>query len=273
MLTSEQMCRRIRQRVSQTGLRIQIVRADMRDFGLTEPVDLAITMLDSVSHLLTLDDLVMYLSCIGDNLREGGCCIVEMSHPRDFIGSRPSTATQWTAARGEERVTVHWGGGLEGDPDPIDPITQVSAARVIMEYVRDSEPPVQIDDVVLQRGWTATEVEAAVRLTNCMVIAKRYGSFEGDPLEGDDAWRMIIVLRRNTRAAPEQMLAKADAAVADQHTRQARITQRWGTALDACYMVTKRAAELGALAAQPRPQATTPRTPPVSASPAPARVR
>ena len=53
----------------------------------------------------------------------------------------------------------------------------------------------------------------------------------------------------------EQMLAKTDAAVADQRARQARITRRWGTALDACYMVTKGAAELGALAAQPRPQA------------------
>ena len=54
----------------------------------------------------------------------------------------------------------------------------------------------------------------------------------------------------------EQILAKTDAAVADQRARQARITQRWGTALDAYYMVTKEAAGLGALAAQPRPQAT-----------------
>ena len=54
----------------------------------------------------------------------------------------------------------------------------------------------------------------------------------------------------------EQMLAKTDAAVADQHPRQARITQRWGTVLDSFYMVTKGAAELGALAARPRPQAT-----------------
>lgn len=53
-----------------------------------------------------------------------------------------------------------------------------------------------------------------------------------------------------------QILAKTDAAVADLRAKQARITQRWGTALDACYMVTKGAAELGALAAHPRPQAT-----------------
>lgn len=46
----------------------------------------------------------------------------------------------------------------------------------------------------------------------------------------------------------EQMLAKTDAAVADQRARQARITQRWGTALDACYVVMKVAAELGASA-------------------------
>lgn len=53
----------------------------------------------------------------------------------------------------------------------------------------------------------------------------------------------------------EQMLAKTGVAVADQRARKARITQRWGAALDACYIVTKGAAELGALAVQPRPQA------------------
>jgi hypothetical protein len=59
-----------------------------------------------------------------------------------------------------------------------------------------------------------------------------------------------------TATIAEQILAKTDAAVADLRARQVRITQRWGTALDAYYMVTKGAAELGALAAQPRPQAT-----------------
>ena len=58
-----------------------------------------------------------------------------------------------------------------------------------------------------------------------------------------------------TAVAAEQMLAKTDAVVADQRVRPALLTQRWGAALDACYMVTKGAAELGAVAAQPRPQA------------------
>jgi hypothetical protein len=54
----------------------------------------------------------------------------------------------------------------------------------------------------------------------------------------------------------EQMLAKTDAVVADLRVRQALLTQRWGAALDAYYMVTKGAAELGAVAAQPRAHAT-----------------
>jgi hypothetical protein len=54
----------------------------------------------------------------------------------------------------------------------------------------------------------------------------------------------------------EQMLAKTDAVVADQRARQALLTRRWGAALDAYYMVTKGAAELGAVAAQPRAHAT-----------------
>lgn len=58
-----------------------------------------------------------------------------------------------------------------------------------------------------------------------------------------------------TAKLAEQILEKTDAAVADLRARQARITRRWGTALDTYYMVTQGAVELGALAAQPRPQA------------------
>jgi len=58
-----------------------------------------------------------------------------------------------------------------------------------------------------------------------------------------------------TIAVAESMLAKTDAAAASRHARQAQIAQRWGTALDAYYVVTQGAAELGALVAQPRPQA------------------
>jgi hypothetical protein len=50
------------------------------------------------------------------------------------------------------------------------------------------------------------------------------------------------------------MLAKTDAAVASRNARQAQIAQRWGTALDT-YTVTRGAAELGTLIAQPRPRA------------------
>src|SRR5947207_2440404 len=45
----------------------------------------------------------------------------------------------------------------------------------------------------------------------------------------------------------ESMLAKTDAAAASRHARQAQIARRWGTALDTYYMVTRGAAELGAL--------------------------
>jgi len=63
----------------------------------------------------------------------------------------------------------------------------------------------------------------------------------------------------------EQILAKTNAVVADQRARQTRITQRWGAALDAYYMVTKGAAELGAVAAQPRSRRWSPSIAPTAA--------
>ena len=57
--------------------------------------DLAITMLNSVCHLFTLDDLVDYLGAVAAHLAPGGVYIVELAHPADFFATEP---------RGRQRV-------------------------------------------------------------------------------------------------------------------------------------------------------------------------
>jgi hypothetical protein len=54
-----------------------------------------------------------------------------------------------------------------------------------------------IEGVVPYRFWTATELDAAVRLSGALEMVAQYGDFDGDvPLSAPEAWRMITVFRR-----------------------------------------------------------------------------
>ncbi|MHB8449422.1 MAG: class I SAM-dependent methyltransferase [Mycobacteriales bacterium] len=187
---SPAMCARARERATELGRALSVIEADMRGFQLPATVNLAIIMVNSTTHLLTLDDFVAHLGAVRAALRPGGCYILEMGHPADFLTRRATVSTNWSATRDEEQVRTQWG----TPADPFDPISQVTQARVVLDYQRTGQPPVRIEDTVAQRCWTATEVEAAVRLAGGLQIAASYGSFASTRLDADDAWRMISVL-------------------------------------------------------------------------------
>jgi SAM-dependent methyltransferase len=59
---SAAMCGFAAARAEGAGLDLGVVEADMRDFKLPDRFDLAITMLNSLCHLFTLDDLLAHLA-------------------------------------------------------------------------------------------------------------------------------------------------------------------------------------------------------------------
>jgi SAM-dependent methyltransferase len=172
------------------GLPLTVMRGDMTGFRLGRRFDLVITMLDSTAHLMTLDAFVAYLRCVGGHLADGGIAIIEMSHPADRLGGMPRVTSAWTVERDGVRARVRW-----GEPsDELDPITQVAREHVMIavdggEVVRG---------VVPYRFWTATELDAALRLAGGLSVVARYGDFdERVRLDSPDAWRMITLLRRS----------------------------------------------------------------------------
>jgi hypothetical protein len=90
-------------------------------------------------------------------------------------------------------VSVRWGGGR----DEIDPITQVTREHVSVTYRKRGGAVRTVTDVVPNRFWSATEMAAALRLAGGLVLAASYGDFDADsPVDAPEAWRMILVLRR-----------------------------------------------------------------------------
>ena len=186
------MCSWARSQAETAGVSLEVIQADMRTFAAPRRFDAAITMLNSVCHLLTLSDLVAHLRAVAAALAGDGLYIVELAHPADYLTPSPRTSSEWVTETAGRRVSVRWGGSA----DRIDPVTQVTEEHVTVR-VRDPDGSVRTaTDVVPNRFWTATEIEAGVRLAGGLDEVARYGSFEDDPLEDPAAWRMIYVLRR-----------------------------------------------------------------------------
>jgi len=206
---------------------LDVVEADMRDFRLTDAAgaparfDLAITMLNSVCHLFTLDDLVDHLTAVAAHLKPGGLYIVELAHPADFLAAEPRTSSDWTIDAGGVHAQVRWG----GREDRIDPLTQVTDEHMMIKVTAADGTVRTVSDVVPNRFWTLTEFTAAVRLANAtaanasaataataasaasaasagavaarpLELVASYGDFDVETtLDAPNAWRMILVLR------------------------------------------------------------------------------
>jgi SAM-dependent methyltransferase len=190
---SAAMCARARALAAEAGVSLTVVQADMRDFGVPGRFDLAVTMLNSLCHLLTLDDLIQHLACVSRHLIPGALYIAELAHPADLFTTERRTSSEWSSETGDGTVSVRWGGGK----DDIDPITQVTREHVSVTYRKRGGVVRTVTDVVPNRFWTATELNAAVRLAGGLVVAASYGDFHADaPVDAPTAWRMILVLRR-----------------------------------------------------------------------------
>ena len=188
---SPAMCARARDLAEAEGIRLAVVQADMRDFSLPGRFDLAITMLNSLCHLLTLDDLLRHLASVGRHLDRDALYIMELAHPADFFAER-RTSSEWSTEVEGGLVTVRW-----GVQDRIDPVTQITREHVSVTYHKRGGPVRTVTDVVPNRFWTATELTAAISLAGGFAVVASYGDFDADlPVGAPDAWRMILVLRR-----------------------------------------------------------------------------
>lgn len=195
---SAAMCEYAREQAEAQGLAVDVRRADMVDFTLDRPQDLAISMLDSTSHLTDLDQMVAHLSAVRAVLRPGGLYLAEMAHPGDFMTTRPRTITRWVQRRGDTEVRIAWG----ADGDRFDPTTQIGQATVLLRVTGPGGIRTLVDQVEYRR-WTRLEVEAAARLAGLEVV-RWFGALDAiAPFDNEPgAWRMIPAMRRPLTAPP-----------------------------------------------------------------------
>jgi SAM-dependent methyltransferase len=224
---SPAMCSYAAGQAKAAGIDLRVVEADMRDFTINGPdgapvlFDAAVTMLNSVCHLFTLDDLVRHLTAVRAHVVPGGLYIVELAHPADFFAPVPRTSSEWTIDAPAVHAEVRWG----ARSDRIDPLTQVTNEHMTITATASDGTIRTVSDVVPNRFWTLTEFTAAVALANTrqtptgsfapgdtpagglapksddtvgrFELVATYGDFdETTALDAATAWRMILILRR-----------------------------------------------------------------------------
>lgn len=89
------------------GLTAELVAADMRDFHLAAPVDLAICPLDGIGYLTESGGLARHLGAVARNLAPGGVYAIGLTFgpiERSAIGQKYS----WSFTRARTRVDASW---------------------------------------------------------------------------------------------------------------------------------------------------------------------
>jgi 2-polyprenyl-3-methyl-5-hydroxy-6-metoxy-1,4-benzoquinol methylase len=76
---SAEMLAQARQKAGQTGVQVNWLERDMRDWQVNGPADLVTSMYDALNYMLTAGDLGAVFACVGRALKPGGLFIFDMN--------------------------------------------------------------------------------------------------------------------------------------------------------------------------------------------------
>lgn len=78
------MCRAARNKARERQLPLRVIRADMRDFRLPEPVDLVLSEYDAINHLPRHSDLPRVAATVARALNPGGWFVFDVNNLAGF---------------------------------------------------------------------------------------------------------------------------------------------------------------------------------------------
>lgn len=188
-----EMLRFAADQASAEGAPVEWLAADMREFRLKSPVDMAICMFDGIDCLLENDDIVRHLKAVAANLVPGGLYLVECTHPRDnSLGGYG--AFRYTGERDGTAVDLRWA----TSPPVLDPVRGVARVEVELRVRQNGREEVLKDVAAERLVMHPQELQLLADRSGAWGGITWYGDFRLDqPLDNTPASRrMIAVLRR-----------------------------------------------------------------------------
>jgi SAM-dependent methyltransferase len=183
---SPQMLAQARKRVAQSGLQgITFVEADMRDFTLDQPADLATCMFDSLNYLLAEADLAAAFRCAAAALRDGGLYVFDINTifgleegwgSRDLI--RCDTDDWFIVSR------TRW------DHETL------TNTLVFHGFIRRGEVWERFTETHVERGYPVAEIRALLEQVGLTVLAIYDAHAEDATDPGPKTSRVLVVARR-----------------------------------------------------------------------------
>ncbi len=184
------------------GVFIETVAADMADFDLDRPVALAANLMESLSHMVTNEQVVSHLRAVSRNLVSGGVLVIEMAHPETIW--RDNLPNEWVS-RTTDTPYFRDGPYTEVDvlfgaaDDPYDWITQQWLVTARLTVREAGQPERVIEHRHPHRWYQAQELRALIDLSGAFSQTWWYGNMvvPPPPLDNSPASdRMIVVLRK-----------------------------------------------------------------------------
>ncbi|OGU37068.1 MAG: hypothetical protein A2068_03285 [Ignavibacteria bacterium GWB2_35_6b] len=191
---SEEMVKYAKLESEREGFKITAIEADMTKFKLKKPVTLACTLMESISHLVTNEQMISHFKSVAKNLVSGGIYVIEATHPMFYFPD--DEPNSWITQEGN--MTVELTFGLPSDK--YNSVTQQWHVTSIMKINETGEPERISETHSVVRWYLAQEIKALIDLSGAFEKYWFYGSLytipgkEFDDSENSDA--MVIVLRK-----------------------------------------------------------------------------
>jgi len=172
---------------------IEPVVADMCDYKLSKPVALTATMMESISHLVTNEQMISHFKAVARNTIPGGIYVIEATHPQFFFPD--DEPNSWISRRGKTRVEITFG----LPTDEYDSVEQQWMVTTRMKIKDGTNSEVIVENQSPVRWWLAQEMLALIELSGVFDQYWLSGSMYTIPPidldDSEDSDAMVIILK------------------------------------------------------------------------------
>ncbi|MCX7785206.1 MAG: class I SAM-dependent methyltransferase [candidate division WOR-3 bacterium] len=158
---------------------IKIINADMRNFVVSEKVDVAISLYDSINYLLTESDLQLCFHCVAKTLKPDGLFVFDVNTIFCLENFWDNTET----IRQVNNIYSVW-------QSSFDPIRKISTLR--LKVTVDNK--VSFEEIHKERGYTEDEIEQNLKTAGFKEI--RFYEHSTFLPSTETTLRMMVVARR-----------------------------------------------------------------------------
>lgn len=176
------------------GLKIDGLVGDMINFKLDKKVPLAASMMESIAHITTNDEMISHLRSVAKNLKPGGIYVIEATHPMFFFPD--SETNTWTSTEDNFSVEITFG----TPDDSYNSLKQTWLSTTKLKIKNGNAPVIETESISEVRWYLLQEMKLLIEKADVFDRAWFFGSFYFIPPlaldETEDSDAMVIVLRK-----------------------------------------------------------------------------